>query len=585
MIPWRRGQASGASTSAFTDFSGSALGGFTGSNTVISAAGQLVDFRPGKTLWVIFQSTGVGAVTTENIVGCNSGSIGKGWWLTRQVTTGTLFLLSGSGANLSIFTPPTHGIVVVCLVWRASDNHLLYSAGGRLLTDAGAIANTVPVDSSCRSYIGTDNGVLGGVSLASGRVIAFATWSTEASSAQAQAGTYTTGSRYALPSSVTSAAVVDFLASRDFAASSFTTQGSSPVTFAVAGSPALTAVAERRWAGADALTWDSALSTQATSGSTSYRIRDSYARMRGRTDGLYVCAEVLSTLYAVNGTGATFGFYVGGSYSAETSIVGSTPQFVDLQPGAGTGKAIEVWDGPQALTGADDPRLVTTQLALRLPIYLEDGTAANPALLYPTPVQKRLIVVGDSIIDGFYATPFAQKSPTALFRADFPTSGAGGASCYAVGSDSVYHLAHDTSTATATAAAIAAEATGTSANYVYLAIGTNDYGLIGTSAAAFATNLARLLDAIHAALPSALIFYQTPIPRVSPSSESANGAGSTLGDFRTQAATVVGARAWCTLVDGTSFGISGADYYSDGLHLVAAGAVKLKAGAKTAMAY
>jgi hypothetical protein len=63
------------------------------------------------------------------------------------------------------------------------------------------------------------------------------------------------------------------------------------------------------------------------------------------------------------------------------------------------------------------------------------------------------------------------------------------------------------------------------------------------------------------------IYCQTPLVR---SVESANGSGSTLGDYRTQIATAVSSRtAFATLVDGTAI-LTTADL-DDGVHPTTAG--------------
>lgn len=86
---------------------------------------------------------------------------------------------------------------------------------------------------------------------------------------------------------------------------------------------------------------------------------------------------------------------------------------------------------------------------------------------------------------------------------------------------------------------------------IWLAMGTNDYGLQKWSSADFGTAYADLLDKLHADLPSAEIYAQTPLLRSS-EAELTEGYG-TLGDYRTAIATAVSTRSeWCTLVDGTA---------------------------------
>ncbi|HXG82932.1 MAG TPA: SGNH/GDSL hydrolase family protein, partial [Pyrinomonadaceae bacterium] len=105
---------------------------------------------------------------------------------------------------------------------------------------------------------------------------------------------------------------------------------------------------------------------------------------------------------------------------------------------------------------------------------------------------------------------------------------------------------------------------------IWLAIGTNDYGLSTQPASAFKNQYAALLDALHTALPNAQIYAQTPLLR---SSESANASGSTLGDYRNAIVDVVSTRtSYTILVDGTKM-LALADL-EDGLHPSAAGHLK-----------
>ena len=96
---------------------------------------------------------------------------------------------------------------------------------------------------------------------------------------------------------------------------------------------------------------------------------------------------------------------------------------------------------------------------------------------------------------------------------------------------------------------------------IWLAIGTNDYGLNRWDAASFGSAYAAVLDGLHTALPQARIFCQTPLPR---KSEAPNSKGNTLADYRAQIETVCNTRNWATLVDGTKL-LSVTDL-ADGVH-------------------
>jgi lysophospholipase L1-like esterase len=120
------------------------------------------------------------------------------------------------------------------------------------------------------------------------------------------------------------------------------------------------------------------------------------------------------------------------------------------------------------------------------------------------------------------------------------------------------------------------------ADIIWLAIGTNDYGLNKWSAANFGYAYAALLDALHVRFPTATIYTQTPIQRTV---ETANTFGDTLPNYRTQITTAQAARAaWCTLVVGT-----GATWpqapgdLDDGVHPTDAGHLKYANSVKTVL--
>ena len=114
---------------------------------------------------------------------------------------------------------------------------------------------------------------------------------------------------------------------------------------------------------------------------------------------------------------------------------------------------------------------------------------------------------------------------------------------------------------------------------LWLAMGTNDYGLNRWAAAAFGTAYAALLDDLHTALPALTIYAQTPITR---SVETANGSGSTLGDYRTQISSAASTRsAFVTLVDGTAWSI----ILADGVHPTSFGMTAYVSGVKSALGW
>ena len=177
--------------------------------------------------------------------------------------------------------------------------------------------------------------------------------------------------------------------------------------------------------------------------------------------------------------------------------------------------------------------------------------------------RPRVLFYGDSITVGGNAPPATQLGYPALVRAAiYPKSVALEAWGYR-------SLGEDCPDATARNAFIA-KLVAYAPQVIWLAIGTNDYGINGSTPANFGANYAAVLDGLHAALPSCVIFAQTPLSR---GSEGPNVYGATLGDYRAQIEATVSTRtSFTTLVDGPS--IMPTSDMPDGVHPNAAGHAK-----------
>lgn len=193
--------------------------------------------------------------------------------------------------------------------------------------------------------------------------------------------------------------------------------------------------------------------------------------------------------------------------------------------------------------------------------------------LTPSPTE-RLLVYGDSIAAGGNASaPSTQGWVPLLRAARAPKSTA----AEAWGYRSLYDDCRNLATRTAFVAKLVAYGPA----IVWLAIGTNDFGLNKWSAADFGVAYAALLDDLHAALPSTVIYCQTPLLRAV---ETANGHGSTTADYRSQIATALSSRsAYATLVDGTTI-LTLADL-SDGIHPTTSGHAKYALAVRTVLGF
>ena len=245
---------------------------------------------------------------------------------------------------------------------------------------------------------------------------------------------------------------------------------------------------------------------------------------------------------------AEVGLFVDGVYhsSLAATAEGNSTHTISLSAGS---KTLSIVNGLQSKPSAT---LFGTYV-----VRVESDAELTQVNLTPT---NRMLVYGDSIASGYGATPCSENGWASIVRQAYsPDSLA----VEAWGYRSLYYDANTAGLRAAFVAAIAAY----SPSSIWLAIGTNDYGLNKWSAASFGTAYAALLDDLHTALPSATIYCQTPLLRTT---ETANGSGSTLGDYRTQIGTAVSTRtAYATLVDGTAFMTTAS--MLDGLHPNTAG--------------
>lgn len=566
-------------------FNGFGVGNITNSNKIISAADVQQDFQPGMTMWLIFNSTSIQNGGTETVLGCNSGNLptGKGWWVTRAGGVGDLYLLSGGGSFnfVDFYAMPTHGVARLCIKWLLADSHVLVSANGSNFADKGECIYGNPVDSSCASAIGTDNGSFGGVHLTDGSVVAYAIWNREATQAEAKAGTFTDKNRFEFPFFVLGSpnTTVSFNAAKNWDGSSdhITMDGSLHTVLPVTGTPTHYKLDEKRIPVSQSYYHDGHIDILETTSGYDWSVRNSFGRLKLTTDSLHIGVEAFRTQQTIGGVG--LGLFTNGTFLANYNLANTgVAELINLQPGAGSAKAIEIWSGPQNLIGITDERGAEEVQAVRIPLYLEDGTTLNNfSISQPGQVDHRVILKGDSILLGaIIAGLYDTDSITALLRQDLPTYGI---TCHAYGTASAYNEANTQLLADTNAAFIAAECDGLVSNTIIYTLMTNDYGFLGMTHTAYGLNLARDLDAIHAAAPNARIKLITAISRLSPGqTEAANGNGSTLAQFRTTAAAVGAARAsYCDVIDGTTIlpdptvydaGTNPTgDYNADDLHL------------------
>lgn len=277
-----------------------------------------------------------------------------------------------------------------------------------------------------------------------------------------------------------------------------------------------------------------------------YAEGSSYSTSTWDTTATSVDVTYVSTIQPIYGGFARISVDVDGAfYSSNLCPAASGVLTIALPAGA---KRVQLSNGPQSIVNGAVIGTWVTDATF--------NTAATPV----APVKSGVVVYGDSITIGQDALPIDQNAWGMLVRrakTDHQFS------FEAWGTRSLFDDANTSFLQDRFVSRIA----DFSPSVIWLAIGTNDYGLNKWAAAAFGTAYAAVLDKLHAALPSAVIYAQTPLLRTT---ETANGSGSTLGNYRTQIANAVSTRtSFATLVDGTAIMTTAS--LVDGVHPSTAG--------------
>ena len=294
--------------------------------------------------------------------------------------------------------------------------------------------------------------------------------------------------------------------------------------------------------------WDNAYSAPLVYNGANYYAGSCNAKHVSSTVATSIVVDVLKTVNdTINGR---IGVRINGTDAASIAVpsLGVNSVAIDLtaQIGYASGRnAVEVIAGSQSLASGS-----VGGTYLRSISYYGDSAPQDAT---PSVLPGRAVLYSDSIGTGAYAlmpdatTPgFMLKGYAALLR---NRRGNGGLLVEAYGSRQLSSDVTDAPSAATLAAHLAAQQVGnTGRHYYILFIGTNDYGLGGISAATFGARYALLVVAIQAADPAAIVLCISPLARVT---ETANAAGSTLGDFRSAIAAAAAA-ANCPYFDGST---------------------------------
>ena len=267
---------------------------------------------------------------------------------------------------------------------------------------------------------------------------------------------------------------------------------------------------------------------------TTYHYGSAFSHVDITTSATDFFVAISSPVYDYYPQYASIGVYTNGYDHSQIEATQSPMQEYYLSLGPGV-KNIRLVNGLQTNNGGVWGTFVTSVRA-NAPMTQTQGLTAD-----------RIVAYGDSITVGSDASPITQKAWAAQIQYALDLLYSRSFALEAWGGRALHDDCVDASARTAFVAKIQAY----NPSEFWMAIGTNDYGLNLWTAANFGTAYAATLDALHAAMPDLHIYCQTPILRAV---ETANGLGSTLGDYRTAIATAVSTRtAFCELADGTVF--------------------------------
>lgn len=188
-------------------------------------------------------------------------------------------------------------------------------------------------------------------------------------------------------------------------------------------------------------------------------------------------------------------------------------------------------------------------------VFIQEITFDRPSIAIP-PSHPLLLIYGDSLASGGIVDhPSAEAWPVLLRRHHSVIVDAYG-----------YRALYDDASIPEERSELASRISAWGPEYIWLAMGTNDYGLELWPAREFGEAYAATLDAIHSSNPQARLFAQSPILRAE---EPANSFGDDLNEYRQQIADACLARsAWCVFVDGRDPAFpQPAELNEDGIHL------------------
>lgn len=550
-----------------------------------SVQGVGVDMTPGNSIGVLFE---LRSLPSEQVpIGYCDATHG---WYVDITALGDIRVLFKGGTAL-----PTAGTVypgVHALVFtRQAGGALHVSLDGGAAIELSAAPTYVAAIGTTDNTIGKVSATVGVFSLLGGSVLEVIGFNQAFTDSELQnaSGSVNNTNRYQFDATTLAHAglVFQWKVDRDYNPASGTSTagaGSAPITWVKNGLIGKNTIeAENLYTKKFGNLWDAYLNIATTSSSgVAYNLNEAFSRSIFKTQANKLVVDAINdtTIGAIANLDNT-GLFVGSNFfndGAEVLPVNGikrTSDYYDLPQNAD--QTLTVLEGIQSCVTLGGVRRAITVLGFRVPVSTPILSITPPGI-----PNKRVVVKGDSISIGQAVDVGPHKNPgfqcwNMLMRAN--GSGVFGLINNSYGVGTYHDLCFNAGAITAAVTQLVSECDGLSSNMLEFTLGTNDYGLNAwVSVAAFQTALGNLMDAIHTALPSALVMVMTPLTRLNETTN--NASGWNLPQLRTAINTVASSRAWMIVADGTTFVTFPANFEAAGLHPNTAGQAQFEASSR-----
>jgi hypothetical protein len=549
------------------------LSGLTSANYFVGAAGAGgPDLAPGRTM--VFRWWDTNPSTDNFLWGYGDGS--SGWSIDVNAANIYVFLRNPGTASLVITSQGRIFGLNSLAITRTAGGAIRASVNGCIAIQVSAAPTYVNGSASAAEYVGRSNPGIGTYGSANTGLIDMGYLTREASDAELQEWSRTDGVDpfHLHPTPIADAALTLRRKAEDWDGSASTwacAVGSRTLTRT--GSPVRTAIAARTRYTVPA--WAYQDSVQSTDESQ----RQFGSRIRFTTDATEAAVVLKDNLGGLSGGFVSYkeanlseGGTAGGTGATNRDVLNAfgangSPVMVEGTGLSAGSKTVNVTEGLRVQSGSGPYGSIgynVTKVTVPATNSLTFQRKTAPA--------HRLLIVADSIGEQVIGGQPTRQAWTMLCRGN-----RGDVTVDSVGSSSYFSRAFQASWRAETIARCVALLDGTTANTVWVALGTNDFGInpwainMGSpDFTDFKACIGAFFDDLHTAVPSAALWMQLPITRATE---------DTIETWRQAMRDVKASRAWLNLQETISPALG------DAVHPNVAGHVTYEAAVRAALGY